>query len=162
MSDDIDSDDEYDEDNDDDDDDDDDDDSKAVVSKKKGKTETVVIDDKIGGFPFIKLGSAEITKVGDYVIAIGNNLGFHGTVTDGIISAIGRATDDRIPITYKQFPLIQTNASINPGSSGGGLVNMNGELIGINESIASASGGNVGVGFAVPSNFVIPLLRSVR
>ena len=111
-------------------------------------------------FPYLTMGNAEFCKVGDYVLAIGNNLGFHGTVTDGIISAIGRTNDERLPIAYPQFPLIQTNASINPGSSGGALVNMKGELIGINESIATSTGGNVGVGFAVPVNFLRPLLRS--
>lgn len=111
-------------------------------------------------FPYIKMGRAETLSVGDLVLAIGNNLGFHGTVTDGIISAIGRTNDERLPIAYPQFPLIQTNAAINGGSSGGALVNMKGELIGVNESIATSTGGNVGVGFAVPSNFVKPLLRA--
>ena len=91
-------------------------------------------------FPCIGLGRAEALLVGDFVLAIGNNLGFHGTVTDGIVSAIGRTDDKRLPLAYPQFPLIQTNASINPGSSGGALVNMKGELVGINEAIATSTG----------------------
>ena len=90
-------------------------------------------------FPCIAMGRAESVLVGDLVLAIGNNLGFHDTVTDDIISAIGRTDDARLPIAYPQFSLIQTNASI-PGSSGGALVNMQGELIDINESIATSAG----------------------
>ena len=116
---------------------------KSKKKREKGvRVEALIDDDNYTGraFPCIKMGKAENILVGDLVLAIGNNLGFHGTVTDGIISAIGRTDDNRLPIAYPQFPLIQTNASINPGSSGGALVNMKGELIGINESIATSTG----------------------
>ena len=116
--------------------------SKKSKNKKPVSVQRVVDDADWTGktFPCIPLGRAETMMVGDLVLAIGNNLGFHGTVTDGIISAIGRTEDARIPIAYPQFPLIQTNASINPGSSGGALVNMKGQLIGVNESIATSTG----------------------
>ena len=89
-------------------------------------------------------------KVGDYVVAIGNPFGLSQTVTSGIISALGRSG---LNIEgYEDF--IQTDASINPGNSGGALVNLKGELIGINTAIIGPSGGNVGIGFAVPTHMV--------
>merc|ERR1719206_129565 len=99
--------------------------SKPTKSTKPRRVVEELIDDESftgKTFPCISMGRAENVLVGDLVLAIGNNLGFHGTVTDGIISAIGRTDDARLPIAYPQFPLIQTNASINPGSSGGALV----------------------------------------
>lgn len=87
-------------------------------------------------------------QVGDFVVAIGNPFGLGQTVTSGIVSALGRSG---LGIEgYEDF--IQTDASINPGNSGGALVNLNGELIGINTAILAPSGGNVGIGFAIPSN----------
>lgn len=89
-------------------------------------------------------------KVGDYVVAVGNPFGLSQTVTSGIISALGRSG---LNIEgYEDF--IQTDASINPGNSGGALVNLKGELIGINTAIIGPSGGNVGIGFAVPAHMV--------
>jgi Do/DeqQ family serine protease len=89
-------------------------------------------------------------RVGDYVLAIGNPFGIGQTVTSGIVSALGRTG---LSIEgYEDF--IQTDASINPGNSGGALVNLRGELVGINTAIIGPSGGNVGIGFAVPSNMV--------
>jgi serine protease Do/serine protease DegQ len=86
--------------------------------------------------------------VGDYVVAIGNPFGLQHTVTAGIVSALGRTGIN--PDGYEDF--IQTDASINPGNSGGALVNLRGELIGINSAILSRSGGNIGIGFAIPVN----------
>jgi serine protease Do/serine protease DegQ len=87
-------------------------------------------------------------QVGDFVVAIGNPFGLGQTVTSGIVSALGRSG---LGIEgYEDF--IQTDASINPGNSGGALVNLRGELIGINTAILAPSGGNVGIGFAIPSN----------
>ena len=103
------------------------------------------------------MGRTELCEVGDRVFAVGNNLGFTGTVTDGIISAIGRTRDPRLPF---RAPLIQTNACINPGSSGGALFNVKGELIGVNESIITNTGTNIGIGFAIPVNFLVPLMRN--
>ncbi|HJS21440.1 MAG TPA: Do family serine endopeptidase [Steroidobacteraceae bacterium] len=101
--------------------------------------------------PAIELGDSGKAEVGDFVVAIGNPFGLEHTVTSGIISAKGRApgfTRD----AYEDF--IQTDASINPGNSGGALVNLRGELVGINSAILSRSGGNIGIGFAVPVNLV--------
>ena len=96
----------------------------------------------------LPLGDSKQVQVGDYVVAIGNPFGLGQTATFGIVSAVGRSG---LGIEgYEDF--IQTDASINPGNSGGALVNLRGELIGINSAIISRSGGNVGVGFAVPMN----------
>jgi Do/DeqQ family serine protease len=100
----------------------------------------------------VDLPMAEVNemKVGDYVVAVGNPFGLSQTVTSGIISALGRSG---LNIEgYEDF--IQTDASINPGNSGGALVNLKGELIGINTAIIGPSGGNVGIGFAVPTHMV--------
>ncbi len=98
----------------------------------------------------IKLADSSQLRVGDFVVAIGNPFGLGQTVTSGIISALGRSG---LGIEgYEDF--IQTDASINPGNSGGALVNLRGELIGINTAIIAPGGGNVGIGFAIPSNMV--------
>jgi Do/DeqQ family serine protease len=94
------------------------------------------------------LGDSENLEVGDFVVAIGNPFGLSHTVTSGIVSALGRAGLSRDG--YEDF--IQTDASINPGNSGGALINLRGELIGINSAIFSSSGGNIGIGFAIPVN----------
>jgi len=99
-------------------------------------------------FPFVKLANSDKARVGDWVVAIGNPFGLGGTVTTGIISAINR---DIHMGRYDNF--IQTDASINQGNSGGPLFNLDGEVIGINSAIYSNSGGSVGIGFAIPSNF---------
>ena len=89
-------------------------------------------------------------RVGDFVVAIGNPFGLNQTVTSGIISALGRSG---LGIEgYEDF--IQTDASINPGNSGGALVDLNGRLVGINTAIFAPSGGNIGIGFAIPANMV--------
>jgi serine protease Do/serine protease DegQ len=95
----------------------------------------------------LAFGDSDALQVGDYVLAIGNPFGIGQTVTSGIVSALGRSG---LSVEgYEDF--IQTDASINPGNSGGALVNLRGELIGINTAIIGPSGGNVGIGFAVPS-----------
>jgi serine protease Do/serine protease DegQ len=99
----------------------------------------------------IALGDSTKLEVGDYVVAIGNPFGLQHTVTAGIVSGLGRngiSPDGG----YEDF--IQTDASINPGNSGGALVNLRGELVGINSAILSRSGGNIGIGFAIPVNMV--------
>jgi serine protease Do len=101
--------------------------------------------------PIATLGDSDALQVGDFVIAVGNPLGFEGTVTSGIVSAVGRRPEPNTSISvFTDF--IQTDASINPGNSGGGLANLNGEIVGINTWIASQGGGSVGLGFAIPIN----------
>jgi serine protease Do len=96
----------------------------------------------------LPLADSDKVKVGDIALALGNPLGIGQTVTMGIVSATGRATGNAD--SYQDF--IQTDAPINQGNSGGALVNTRGELIGINSQILSPSGGNIGIGFAIPSN----------
>lgn len=96
-------------------------------------------------------------RVGDFVVAIGNPFGLGQTVTSGIVSALGRSG---LGIEgYENF--IQTDASINPGNSGGALVNLRGEFVGMNTAILAPSGGNVGIGFAIPSNMVVTIKDSL-
>ena len=96
----------------------------------------------------LKMADSTRIEVGDFVVAIGNPFGLGHTVTSGIVSALGRSGIN--PDGYEDF--IQTDASINPGNSGGALVNLRGELVGVNSAILSRSGGNIGIGFAIPSN----------
>ena len=106
---------------------------------------------------FIKFGDSLESKVGDWVLAIGNPFGLGGTVTAGIISAKSR--DIRMG-QYDSF--IQTDASINRGNSGGPMFNIDGEVIGINTAIFSPSGGSVGIGFAIPSEMAIPVIDQLK
>ena len=105
----------------------------------------------------IDIGDSDQVEVGDFVIAIGNPFGLGNTVTSGIVSALGRTGISSSG--YEDF--IQTDASINPGNSGGALVNMQGELVGINSAIISRSGGNVGIGFAVPSEIAQSIMSQL-
>lgn len=96
------------------------------------------------------MADSDALRVGDYTVAIGNPFGLGETVTSGIVSALGRSGLNAE--NYENF--IQTDAAINRGNSGGALVNLNGELIGINTAILAPDGGNIGIGFAIPSNMV--------
>jgi serine protease Do len=98
--------------------------------------------------PIAVLGNSDSLMVGDWVFAIGNPLGFESTVTSGIVSALGRRPDNTANFT----DYIQTDAAINQGNSGGALVNLYGEVVGINSWIASNSGGSIGLGFSIPIN----------
>ena len=108
-------------------------------------------------FPFISMGNSEKVEVGEWVVAIGNPFGLSHTVTTGVISAKGRNIGSG---PYDEF--IQTDASINPGNSGGPLLNMDGDVIGINTAIFSGSGGNVGIGFALPINIAKAILGDLK
>ncbi len=103
------------------------------------------------------IGDSDSVRAGDFVLAIGNPFGLGHTVTSGIVSALGRTGISQNG--YEDF--IQTDASINPGNSGGALVNMRGELVGINSAIISRSGGNVGIGFAVPTEIAESIMRQI-
>jgi serine protease DegQ len=105
----------------------------------------------------LEIGDSDALQVGDFVIAIGNPFGLGQTVTSGIVSALGR-TGLGIE-NYENF--IQTDASINPGNSGGALINLRGELVGINTAIVGPSGGNVGIGFAVPINMARSVIQQL-
>ncbi|WP_025769663.1 Do family serine endopeptidase [Thioalkalivibrio sp. HK1] len=109
------------------------------------------------GLTSVPVGDSDDLHVGDFVIAIGNPFGLGKTVTSGIVSALGRSGLD-----FKDFEdFIQTDASINPGNSGGALINLKGELVGINTAILGPSGGNIGIGFAVPSNMASAVMRQL-
>jgi serine protease Do len=117
-------------------------------------TDVAVIKIDGGNFPTVSLGNDVASRIGEWVLAIGNPLGLENTVTAGIISAKGRSLADLMnpngTNAYAISDLIQTDAAINPGNSGGPLVNSRGEVIGINSAIASPTGYNAGYGFAIP------------
>ncbi|MBN2435496.1 MAG: trypsin-like peptidase domain-containing protein [Spirochaetes bacterium] len=105
------------------------------------------------------LGDSDKVRVGDWAIAIGNPFGLDRTFTTGVISAVGRNDLDR---SGRSSSHLQTDASINPGNSGGPLINIDGQVIGINRMIYSKSGGNMGIGFAIPINTARDILRQIR
>jgi serine protease Do len=131
---------------------------KARVIGTDAKTDIALIKVDERNLPHATLGSSSVVEVGDIALAMGNPFGLGQTVTMGIVSATGRGglgIED-----YEDF--IQTDASINPGNSGGALVNTKGELIGINTAILSRTGGNQGVGFAVPVDMVRQVVTQLK
>lgn len=113
--------------------------------------------DKTSNLTAIELANSDNLRVGDFAVAIGNPFGLGQTVTSGIISALGRSG-----LNIENFEnFIQTDAAINSGNSGGALVNLNGELVGINTAILGPNGGNVGIGFAIPVNMVKSLTEQI-
>ena len=120
---------------------------KAKLIGTDPKTDIAVVRIDATGLPTVPWADSDRLEVGEFVLAVGNPFGLTQTVTLGIVSALGRAAGIA---EYEDF--IQTDAAINPGNSGGPLVNVRGELVGINTAIFSQSGGNMGIGFAVPSN----------
>ncbi len=136
-------------------------DRKEYKAKKIGAdpgTDLAVLKIEGNNFPAIPFADSDKVRVGDIVLAVGNPFGLTQTVTMGIISGLGRSGMGIID--YENF--IQTDASVNPGNSGGALVDAEGRLIGINTAIFSRSGGNQGIGFAVPSNLAVQVLNSIR
>ncbi|MCB9383603.1 MAG: DegQ family serine endoprotease [Bryobacterales bacterium] len=123
----------------------------AKIIGSDSKTDVAVLKIDAHDLPTLPLGNSEAVEVGDIVLAIGNPFGIGQTVTMGIVGATGREFGIMAQQAgYEDF--IQTDAAINPGNSGGALINTRGELVGINTAILSRSGGNQGVGFAVPVN----------
>lgn len=121
------------------------------------EADVAVIQIPADNLAMLPIADSSQLKVGDFVVAIGNPFGLGQTVTSGIVSALGRSG---LGIEgYEDF--IQTDASINPGNSGGALVNLRGELIGINTAILAPTGGNVGIGFAIPSNMIMTIKDSL-
>ncbi|MGA2363602.1 MAG: Do family serine endopeptidase [Candidatus Aminicenantales bacterium] len=120
----------------------------AKVVGTDSMTDIALLKIEAKDLPFAELGDSAQMKVGEWVLAIGNPYGLDHTVTAGIVSAKGRDLGD--PSTYQDF--IQTDAAINRGNSGGPLINMKGEVIGITSNIFTPTGGNIGIGFAIPSN----------
>jgi len=120
------------------------------------KTDIAVIKIEANDLPSLPLADSDKIEVGDVVLAVGNPFGIGQTVTTGIVSAKGRAT---MGLDYEDF--IQTDAAINPGNSGGALIDTTGRLVGINTAILSESGGNQGIGFAVPANLAHWVMNSL-
>ncbi len=120
----------------------------AEVIGRDPDTDVAVVRIPAENLTALALADSDRLRVGDFVVAIGNPFGLGQAVTSGIVSALGRS--GLRGLGYQNF--IQTDASINPGNSGGALVNLRGELVGINTAIFSPSGGNIGIGFAIPSN----------
>ncbi|MCI0747628.1 MAG: DegQ family serine endoprotease [Verrucomicrobia subdivision 3 bacterium] len=128
----------------------------AKVVGRDAKTDIAVLKIDAKDLPYAHTANSDNIEVGDVVLAIGNPFGVGQTVTMGIVSATGRGN---IGLDYEDF--IQTDAAINPGNSGGALVDAEGRLIGINTAILSRSGGNHGVGFAVPINLARSVMESL-
>lgn len=124
------------------------------------KTDIALLKIKGNNFSYVNLGNSEQLRVGEWVLAIGNPLGFAHTVTAGIVSAKGRQLSNTSELRYQDF--IQTDAAINRGNSGGPLVNMQGEVVGITSMIYTPTGGNIGIGFAIPSDLTKKIVTQLK
>ncbi|MFT5167365.1 MAG: serine protease Do [Saprospiraceae bacterium] len=113
------------------------------------------------GLPYLIFGNSDSVRVGEWVLAVGNPFNLESTVTAGIVSAKGRSIDI-LEGEYKIESFIQTDAAVNPGNSGGALVNTNGELVGINTAIITRSGRYEGYSFAIPANLVRKIIRDIK
>jgi len=128
--------------------------AKIIAQDEKTDLAVLRIDTKGETLPTLRVGADDESEIGDIVLAIGNPFGVGQTVTSGIISALGRTNVSDISSA------IQTDAAVNPGNSGGALVNLHGELIGVNTAIFSRSGGSNGIGFAIPAELVERAIES--
>ena len=131
---------------------------KATLVGRDATSDLAVLKIEANNLPYVTFGDSTRTRVGDWIVAIGNPFGLGGTVTAGIVSALHRVTgqggaNDRY---------IQTDASINRGNSGGPMFDMNGNVIGINTLIFSPTGGNVGIGFAIPAEEAVPIIQTLK
>lgn len=132
-------------------------DAKVLMHDERSDLAILKLEGAGRGFSHLELKDSDEAQVGDLVLAIGNPFGVGQTVTSGIISALAHRAVGGGDLDY----FIQTDAAINPGNSGGALITMDGKLVGINASIFSRSGGNMGIGFAVPANLVRTMLAAV-
>nr|WP_239474074.1 Do family serine endopeptidase [Sphingomonas sp. BT552] len=134
-------------------------DNKEYVAKVIGQdrdSDLALLKIEASNLPFVRWGDSAKARVGDWVVAIGEPFGLGGTVTAGIVSAINRVTGQGG--AYDRF--IQTDASINQGNSGGPMFDLNGNVIGVNSQIFSQSGGNIGIGFAIPAATAKPIIET--
>jgi Do/DeqQ family serine protease len=131
----------------------------SLVGKDERTDLAIISFESANEIPVATLGDSDTLRVGDFVFAVGNPLGYDFSVTSGIVSALGRSAAGTDIADYTDY--IQTDASINQGNSGGPLVNLNGEIIGINTWIASQTGGSVGIGFAIPINNIKASITSL-
>lgn len=130
----------------------------ASIKGSDGRTDLAVIKiESEENLPYLQFGDSDDLRVGEWVVAVGNPFGLESTITQGIVSAKGR--QDLGIAAYEDF--IQTDAVINPGNSGGPLLNVHGEVIGVNTAILSRSGGFMGVGLAIPSKMVQPVIDQI-
>ncbi|NGX57796.1 MAG: Periplasmic serine endoprotease DegP [Chlamydiae bacterium] len=129
----------------------------AKVIGRDPNTDVAVLKIEGKNFPYLKLGNSNILEVGQWVIAIGNPLGLSATLTVGVVSAIDRSNLGLTPIEN----FIQTDAAINRGNSGGPLLNLRGEVVGMNTAIATNTGGYMGIGFAIPSNLAEHIMEQL-
>jgi serine protease Do len=135
-------------------------DRKEYAAKLVGRdpsSDLAVLKIEARGLPFVRFGDSQATRVGDWVVAIGNPYGLGGSVTAGIVSALHRNIGSG---PYDRY--IQTDAAINQGNSGGPMFDLNGNVIGINSAIFSPTGGNVGIGFAIPAELAKPIVDTLR
>lgn len=128
-----------------------------IVGRDQASDIAVLKIDPKKPLPFVKFGQSSKARAGDWIIAIGNPFGLGGSVTSGIVSSVNRNTGSG---AYDHY--IQTDASINSGNSGGPMFDMNGNVIGINNWIIAPSGGNIGIGFAIPSDVAAPIVAKLQ
>jgi len=131
----------------------------ASIVGRDPRTDVAVLKVEATELPSVQISDSDTIEVGDIVFAVGNPMGVGLTVTQGIVSATRRRLGIYGDEGYESF--IQTDASINPGNSGGALIDSEGRLIGINSAILSASGGSIGIGFAIPSNLVVTIMAQL-
>jgi serine protease Do len=131
---------------------------KATIVGRDQASDLALLKIEAKGLPFVQFGDSTRARVGDWVVAIGNPFGLGGTVTAGIVSALHRSIGAAGP--YDRY--IQTDASINQGNSGGPMFDLDGNVIGINTAIFSPTGGNVGIGFAIPAEEAKPIIETLK
>ena len=135
---------------------------RAVLVGADPRTDIALLKIEAENLPYMTFGDSDSLRLGEWVLAIGNPYNLRSTVTAGIVSAKARSISDYMSGDLKIESFIQTDAAVNPGNSGGALVNTQGELIGINTAIASSTGSYVGYSFAVPANMVERVVEDLK